>query len=160
VLIRGKTVFRVTTHSLEISMNYAAGVEEVKAFGDIRYLIAGVNAGSKAVEETPTRASRSASGCFLMYSVRLPPGIRSEMSWRGLGVIPRRGTMFLCFKHFHITASWQSVYESRQHQHTGKAMASMTHFRGFPHVLGLRPSAFDANPRTIESPLVYITRTV
>jgi hypothetical protein len=28
--------FRVITYSLEITMNYVAGVEEVKAFSDIR----------------------------------------------------------------------------------------------------------------------------
>jgi hypothetical protein len=32
----GKTGFRIITHSLEITMNYVARVEKVKAFSDIR----------------------------------------------------------------------------------------------------------------------------
>ena len=45
-----------------------------------------------------------------MYSGRSPPDIQSEMSWRGVIVIPNRGRMFGCVKRFHITASLQKVY--------------------------------------------------
>ena len=62
---------------------------------------------------TPTSPSRSASGCFLMCSVRSPPDIQFEMSWKGVMVIPSRGTMFGCFKRFHVTASLQKVCKLR-----------------------------------------------
>ena len=49
-----------------------------------------------------------------MYSVRLPPVIHSEMSWRGIEVIPRRGTMFGWSKRFHTTAPWKNTCMSHQ----------------------------------------------
>jgi hypothetical protein len=94
------------THSLEIPMNYVARVEKVKAFSDITYLMGGISVRSNTTQLRPTRPSRSALGFFLMYSVRSPPGIQAEISWRGLEVIPRSGTMVLCSKCFHTTASW------------------------------------------------------
>ena len=54
----------------------------------------------------PTRLSLFASGWFVMYAMTFLPGIHSETSWRGMGVIPRRGTMFWCFKCFHTAAVW------------------------------------------------------
>jgi hypothetical protein len=101
-----KIGFRTITYSLEIAVNYVAGVEKVKPFGDITYLVVGISVRSSMIERAPTRPSRSAPGRSLIYSVRSPPGIHSEMSWRGEDVMPRKGTMFLCFERFHITASW------------------------------------------------------
>ena len=105
----GNIKFGTTTHSLEITMKYVAGVENAKSFGDIGQLVEGVRMVSTTKGGTPTRQSRSASGCLLICSMRFPPGIHSEISWRGDGVIPRKGTMFWCSKRFHIIASWYKV---------------------------------------------------
>ena len=90
----GKMELRTTTYPLEITMNYVARVEIVETFGNIRQLVVGVSAGSNTTGGAPTRSNRPVSGCFLMYSVRSLPGIHSEISWRGVWVIPRRGMIF------------------------------------------------------------------
>ena len=41
-----------------------------------------------------------------MYSIRSSPGIRSEISWGGSIVVPRRGTIFGCARCFHTTVTW------------------------------------------------------
>ena len=49
-----------------------------------------------------------------MYSVRSPPGIRSEISWGGSRITPRRGTIFGCVKCFQTTVTWRNVCGIRE----------------------------------------------
>ena len=58
------------------------------------------------VEEIHTSLRLTVSGWFVIYSVKLPPGIQSEMSRGGSITIPRSGTTFGCQKPFHTTAAW------------------------------------------------------
>ena len=94
------------TYTLEITVNDVSGVEKAKTFSDTKQLVAGVSVGSKTKELILTRPSRSVLGWSVMYSMRSPPDIHSEISWSGVEVIPMRETMFSCFKRFHTTASW------------------------------------------------------
>ena len=79
-------------------MNYVARMEEVKASSNTKQLGAGVSMrvsmGYNTTRGTPTRSSRSTLGYSSMYPVRFPPGIQSEISWRGVEVTPRKGTIF------------------------------------------------------------------
>lgn len=78
-----------------------------------------------------TSPSRSASGCFLMYSRSSPPGIQFEMSWREVVVTPRKGKTFGCVKRFQITTSWQKTCELCELWQTGDATALKTLLRLF-----------------------------
>ena len=101
-------------------MNYAAGVEKVKTLSDITQLVAGISVGSNATIRVLARSTRSAPGFLLIYSVKSPPDIHSEMSWSGVKVMPMSGTMFWCAKCFHTTASLQNVCNSLQERRVGK----------------------------------------
>lgn len=69
-----------------------------------------------------------------MYPVRSPPGIQSEMCWRGLVVTPRRGTMFGCFKCFHVTAIWWKFCGFASTGEHGNVAMSVTHLLGHSRV--------------------------
>jgi len=58
----GKTGLISITYSLEITMDYVAGMEIVKAASDIGYLVAGVSMRPSTTGRTPTRLRRSAFG--------------------------------------------------------------------------------------------------
>ena len=75
-----KTGLVSMTYSFEITMNYAAGVEKVKAFSDIRWPVEGVRVGSNTSVGVLTRPGESAPGCSLMQSVKPPPDIHFEIS--------------------------------------------------------------------------------
>ena len=53
--MRWQTGFRTIAYSLEISVNYVAGMEIMEALGDTGQLVAGVSVGPNIIAETPTR---------------------------------------------------------------------------------------------------------
>jgi len=58
----GKTGLLSITYSLEVTMDYIAGMEIVKAASDIGYLVVGVSMRRSTTGRTPTRPRRSAFG--------------------------------------------------------------------------------------------------
>ena len=101
--------FSVSTHPLEIPVNYPVGVEVFQALSDVIQLTKGVRASLEIGGGEHTRPSRFFLGWVVRYSVRPRPGIQAETSWGGSRVAPRKGAMFLCLKCFHVTATSKNL---------------------------------------------------
>lgn len=82
------------TYSFKIPMNHITGMEVAEALSDVGIAGNRSKLGSNAAKGAPTSPTRSTLEFFSIYSCTSAPDIQSEMSWRGVIVIPNRGTMF------------------------------------------------------------------
>ena len=90
-----ETRFRITTYSLEISMDHIARMEIIEALCNLRQLGTGMSAtGAIFTRATLTILSPLAPGCFFKYSDRFPAVLKGETSWGGETLVPRRGKIF------------------------------------------------------------------
>ena len=90
-----ETRFRVTTYSLEISMDHITRVEIIEALCNLGQLVTGMNAaGAIFTRETLTSLSPLAPGFSFKYLDRFPAALKGETSWAGEALAPRRGKTF------------------------------------------------------------------
>jgi len=115
-------------------------------------------------EERLTKPIRSAPGCFLTYSVRVPFGMYSDTNCKCFVETPMNGTMFGCLNLFHKTASlkndcgarrwvffssaeWSCRYRVQTNLRNGLAI-----FHGHPQALDTHfPAAVGAFPHIGEA---------